>query len=161
MTIPGILEEKLSAALKAVLGEELPADFCASVTPSADLRFGDYQSNAAMVLAKRCRTNPRALAQQVVDRMGQDGVCSLEIAGPGFINFRIKPEFYAARLLAMLADDSVDGGALAKAAEHLAEPELLDLKRVYEAQAARRFPPAPQLRSRGTARTEDETEFLI
>ena len=50
MTIPGILEEKLSAALKAVLGEELPADFCASVTPSADLRFGDYQSNAAMVL---------------------------------------------------------------------------------------------------------------
>ena len=63
--------------------------------------------------------------------------------------------------LAMLADDGVDGGALAKAAEHLAEPELLELKRVYEAQAARRFPPSPQLRSRGTARTEDETEFLI
>ena len=72
MTIPGILEEKLSSALKAVLGEELPADFRASVTPSADLRFGDYQSNAAMVLAKRCRTNPRALAQQVADRIGQD-----------------------------------------------------------------------------------------
>ena len=105
MTIPGILEEKLSSALKAVLGEELPADFRASVTPSADLRFGDYQSNAAMVLAKRCRTNPRALAQQVADRIGQDAVCSLEIAGPGFINFRIRPEFYAARLLAMLADD--------------------------------------------------------
>lgn len=63
--------------------------------------------------------------------------------------------------LAMLADDGVDGGALAKAAEHLEEPELLELKRVYEAQAARRFPPSPQLRSRGTARTEDETEFLI
>ena len=63
--------------------------------------------------------------------------------------------------LAMLADDGVDGGALAKAAEHLEEPELLELKRVYEAQAARRFPPAPQLRSRGTARTEDKTEFLI
>ena len=63
--------------------------------------------------------------------------------------------------LAMLADDGVDGGALAKAAEHLAEPELLELKRVYEAQAARRFPPSPQLRSRGAARTEDETEFLI
>lgn len=105
MTIPGILEEKLSSALKAVLGEELPADFRASVTPSADLRFGDYQSNAAMVLAKRCRTNPRALAQQVADRIGQDAVCSLEIAGPGFINFRIRPEFYAVRLLAMLADD--------------------------------------------------------
>ncbi len=45
--------------------------------------------------------------------------------------------------LAMLADDSMDGGALAKAAEHLEEPELLELKRVYEAQAARRFPPSP------------------
>ena len=63
--------------------------------------------------------------------------------------------------LAMLADDGVDGGALAKAAEHLAEPELLDLKRVYEAQAARRFPPMPQLRRRGAADTEDEREFLI
>lgn len=63
--------------------------------------------------------------------------------------------------LAMLADDGVNGGALAKAAEHLEEPELLELKRVYEAQAARRFPPGPQLRSRGTARTEDKTEFLI
>ena len=63
--------------------------------------------------------------------------------------------------LAMLADDSRDGGALAKAAEHLEEPELLELKRVYGAQAARRFPPVPQLRSRGAAKTEDETEFLI
>ena len=63
--------------------------------------------------------------------------------------------------LAMLADDSMDGGALAKAAEHLEEPELLELKRVYGAQAARRFPPVPQLRSRGAAKTEDETEFLI
>ena len=63
--------------------------------------------------------------------------------------------------LAMLADDSMDGGALAKAAEHLEEPELLELKRVYGAQAARRFPPVPQLRSRGAAKTADETEFLI
>ena len=55
----------------------------------------------------------------------------------------------------------LDGGALAKAAEHLEAPELLQLKRVYGAQAARRFPPVPQLRSRGAAKTEDETEFLI
>lgn len=54
--------------------------------------------------------------------------------------------------LAMLADDSMDGGALAKAAEHLEEPELLELKRVYGAQAARRFPPVPQLRSPGSGK---------
>ena len=93
MTIPGILEEKLSAALKAVLGADLPADFRATVAPSADLRFGDYQSNAAMVLAKRCRTDPARSPSRWSTRRGEDDVCSLEIAGPGFINFRIKPEF--------------------------------------------------------------------
>ena len=63
--------------------------------------------------------------------------------------------------LAMLSDNSVDGGVLARAAERLEEPELLELKRVYETQVERKFPPAPQLRSRRAARTEDETEFLI
>ena len=63
--------------------------------------------------------------------------------------------------LAMLADEGTDGAVLARAAERLEEPELLELKRVYEAQAARRFPPIPQLRSRGAAKTEDETEFLV
>ena len=63
--------------------------------------------------------------------------------------------------LAMLSDNSVDGGVLARAAERLEEPELLELKRVYETQVERKFPPTPQLRSRRAARTEDETEFLI
>ena len=63
--------------------------------------------------------------------------------------------------LAMLSDNSVDGGVLARAAERLEEPELLELKRVYETQVERKFPPAPQLWSRRAARTEDETEFLI
>ena len=63
--------------------------------------------------------------------------------------------------LAMLADDGLDGQVFAGVAEKLEEPELLELKRVYGAQAARRFPPVPQLRSRGAAKTEDETEFLI
>ena len=63
--------------------------------------------------------------------------------------------------LACLSDQELDGALYAQAAEKLTEPELLELKRVYGAQAARRFPPVPQLRSRGAAKTEDETEFLI
>ncbi len=114
MTIPEILVEKLTAALQSVLGADLPAGFKASVSPSADLRFGDYQSNAAMVLAKQCRTNPRALAQQVVESIGENDFCALEIAGPGFINFRIKPQSYAARLLAMLADERLGVEAVAE-----------------------------------------------
>lgn len=105
MTIPTQLSEKLLAALQSVLGENLPEGFAPAVTPSQDLRFGDYQSNAAMMLAKQVRSNPRALATQVVEAIGENPVATAEIAGPGFINFRVKPEFYAAQAAAMLGDE--------------------------------------------------------
>ena len=63
--------------------------------------------------------------------------------------------------LAMLADDSLDGGVFAAAADHLEEPELLELKRAYEKQAARRFPAMPQLRDREADQPGDETVFLV
>ena len=64
--------------------------------------------------------------------------------------------------LAMLADDGLDGSIFAKAAQRLEEPELLELKRAYEAKAARRFPAEPQLRQRKELPgREDETVFLV
>ncbi|MGD7652098.1 MAG: arginine--tRNA ligase [Verrucomicrobiales bacterium] len=100
MTILQELESRLNSALFAVLGE--PAT--APVTAAADLRFGDYQSNAAMVLAKRRKTNPRALAQEILDALDLGGLATAEIAGPGFLNFRILPEAYAAKAKELLAD---------------------------------------------------------
>ena len=105
MTIPQILTKKLSAALSTVLGDALPEGFIPAVTPSQDLRFGDYQSNAAMMLAKQVRTNPRALATQVLEAFGESEAATLEIAGPGFINFRIRPEFFASMTEAMMNDE--------------------------------------------------------
>lgn len=105
MTIPSILSEQLAAALKGVLGADLPENFTPSVTASQDLRFGDYQSNAAMVLAKQARKNPRELAGKVVEALGESAVATAEIAGPGFINFRIKPSYYAERAENMLTDE--------------------------------------------------------
>lgn len=105
MTIPTLLSERLTAALSAVLGDALPAGFTATVTPSQDLRFGDYQSNAAMMLAKQAKTNPRALAAQVIEALGQSDIADTEIAGPGFINFRVKPAYYAERAHEMLHDE--------------------------------------------------------
>ena len=61
----------------------------------------------------------------------------------------------------MLADDDLDGGIFTKAAEKLEERELLELKRVYEARAARKFPAPVQLRRREAASPEDETAFLV
>ncbi|MGL5018078.1 MAG: arginine--tRNA ligase, partial [Luteolibacter sp.] len=101
MTLLQELESRLAAALTAALGE--PA--IAAVTAAADLRFGDYQSNAAMVLAKQQKMNPRALAQQIIDRLELSGLATADIAGPGFINFRILPEAYAARAAALIRDE--------------------------------------------------------
>jgi arginyl-tRNA synthetase len=100
MTLLQELESRLNAALSAVLAE--PAS--ASVTAAADLRFGDYQTNAAMVLAKSRKTNPRALAQEIIDRLDLAGLATADIAGPGFLNFRILPAAWAERAENLLAD---------------------------------------------------------
>ena len=100
MTLLQDLEHRLAAALTATLGE--PAT--AAVTAAADLRFGDYQTNAAMVLAKQRKTNPRALAQEIINHLELDGLATADIAGPGFINFQILPAAYAARVVALLRD---------------------------------------------------------
>ena len=102
-------------ALKNILNQTVAdcfggsgTDFSCQVTPCQDRKFGDYQSNLAMVLAKRERTSPRNVAAAVVGavqaEMAQpkaagDGdspfsaaalIESVEIAGPGFINIRLR-----------------------------------------------------------------------
>ena len=61
-----VLTSRLQAAFTAA-GIELPEGFSPNVVIASDTRYGDYQSNAAMVLAKQLKANPRALAQQIVD----------------------------------------------------------------------------------------------
>jgi arginyl-tRNA synthetase len=77
----------------------------AKVQPVGDARFGDYQTNVAMTLAKAQRTNPRALAQQIIEKLDVADICAPpEIAGAGFINFRLKPEWLAKRFAEMAND---------------------------------------------------------
>lgn len=104
MTIAAQLSNLLTQALRSVLGDSL-GEYQATVTNSQDLRFGDYQSNAAMALAKQVKSNPRELASKVIEAMGESEVATMEIAGPGFINFRVKPEYYAQRMQEMLDDE--------------------------------------------------------
>jgi arginyl-tRNA synthetase len=99
------LATRLSAAFAAAQ-VQLPEGFTVTVSLASDTRFGDYQSNAPMVLAKQLKTNPRALAQSVVDHLKVDDLCSgVSIDGPGFLNFRISPEALAGHLKLILADD--------------------------------------------------------
>ncbi|MFC0283246.1 arginine--tRNA ligase [Camelimonas abortus] len=90
--------------LKAVLGRlsasgGLPAGLDLSrvvVEPPRDMSHGDLATNAAMVLAKEAKTSPRALAERISPALAEeDGVAAIEVAGPGFINIRLKPEVYA------------------------------------------------------------------
>jgi arginyl-tRNA synthetase len=91
-----ILEERISATMAAVTRKKGCA---AIVRPSTDPKFGDYQVNGIMPLAKQIKTNPRKLAEQVVEKIDVGDICKEpEIAGPGFINLRLKPEFVADRL---------------------------------------------------------------
>ena len=92
-----ILEEKISSVMADVTGQ----DGCAAIVkPAADAKFGDYQANGVMGLAKKLKTNPRKLAEEVVKNLDLSDICEPpEVAGPGFINLRLKAEFLADRLL--------------------------------------------------------------
>lgn len=101
----------MSQALNAV-GVDLPEGFQVQVESAADLRFGDYQSNAAMILAKRLRTNPREFAAKLIEVMELGDLAVADIAGPGFINFRVTHSAWSKRMSALLGDDRL-GVALA------------------------------------------------
>ncbi len=109
------LEGVMSQALNTV-GVDLPEGFQVQVESAADLRFGDYQSNAAMVLAKRLRTNPRELAAKLIEVMELGDLAVADIAGPGFINFRVTHSAWSKRMSALLGDDRL-GVALVSPAQ--------------------------------------------
>ncbi len=108
------LEERVSEAMKPCAAG---AGICpAIVQPATDPKFGDYQVNGVMALAKKMKTNPRNLAEEVVKNLDISDVCEPpEVAGPGFINLRLKATFVAGRLLRINKDG--DGLGIDKAAE--------------------------------------------
>jgi len=76
------------------------------VVPSRNPQHGDYQSNYAFRLGKALRTNPRAVAQAIADALpAHPAVASVEVAGPGFLNFRVGAAWLADHLAEMCADE--------------------------------------------------------
>jgi arginyl-tRNA synthetase len=91
------IEARLQAAVSAVLpGADTAAVL---VRPCPDPKFGDYQSNALMALAKERKLNPRQLATEVVAKLDVAEWCEkVEIAGAGFLNFRLKTSAFVQAL---------------------------------------------------------------
>ncbi|MFB4348347.1 arginine--tRNA ligase [Microbacterium sp. CR_7] len=110
---PEMLAQALLAVLAPIAEERRPGE--PLPVSAADIVFerprnrehGDWASNIAMRLAKQLGTNPRELAQQIADGLGQvEGVDSAEVAGPGFINIRL-----GAAAAGALAKVIVDAGS--------------------------------------------------
>jgi arginyl-tRNA synthetase len=101
-TVSEILQERLQNALQAVgLSIAEPVQ----IAPTADPRHGDYQTNVAMTLGKKLKQNPRNLAGLIVANLSVNDIGPApEVAGPGFINFRLSPEFLAHRLHELAMD---------------------------------------------------------
>ena len=94
----------LQDAMAAALGEEFRgAD--PIIRRSAQDKFGDYQANAAMSLAKATGRPPREVAEAVVSRLRADGVVArAEVAGPGFINLTLEDGFLGRQASAAAGD---------------------------------------------------------
>ncbi|WP_028024998.1 arginine--tRNA ligase [Enterovibrio calviensis] len=102
MNIQALLNEKVSAAMVAA---GAPEGSPAAVRQSAKAQFGDYQANGIMGVAKKLGGNPRDFAQKVLDVLDLEGIASkTEIAGPGFINIFLSPEWLGQQADLALAD---------------------------------------------------------
>ncbi|UCI05094.1 arginine--tRNA ligase [Mesorhizobium sp. B1-1-8] len=76
-----------------------------AVEPPRDASHGDLATNAAMVLAKPTGQNPRVLAERLAEALRADAdVASADVAGPGFVNLRLKDGFWQAHLAALLGE---------------------------------------------------------
>src|SRR6266567_9246077 len=100
-TFQSQLTRKLSEALSSV---GFPR--AGEVSPATDPRFGDYQSNAALVLGKQRGENPRKIAETIVSRLDVAEICEQpSVAGAGFINFTLKREAVEKKIAEMLRDE--------------------------------------------------------
>src|SRR5579884_4162602 len=95
--IHSLIESRLRAAVSTVLpGADTSTVL---VRPCPDPKFGDYQSNSLMALAKERKMNPRQLAADVLGKLDVSEWCEkVEIAGAGFLNFRLKHSALVASL---------------------------------------------------------------
>ena len=104
MNILALLQTRFTPAL-SVLGVDLPP-LLAMIRVAQDPKFGDYQANFAMSLGKQLGKPPRDVAGQIAADTKLDDLCHPpEIAGPGFINLKLRDDWLITQLMAAVADE--------------------------------------------------------
>ncbi|MEX2316924.1 MAG: arginine--tRNA ligase [Pirellulales bacterium] len=108
------MRQRFAAALTTIGVESAAlAALVEMVLPSQDAKFGEYQANCAMRLGKQLGKPPREVAADLVARLDVADLCQPpEIAGPGFINLRLRDEWLVEQLAATSADVERLGVAL-------------------------------------------------
>lgn len=98
------LRSRLRTALAPLT--DSPEPYVEMLKPSQEVKFGDFQANCAMPLAKQTKKSPRDIAAALVANLNVADLCEPpEIAGPGFINFRLKTERLAEETARLTRDD--------------------------------------------------------
>ena len=110
-----------AAVARAARGLGAPDDFAPVLERPRDPSFGEWSTNAALVLAKPLARKPRELAQSLIDTMdlAEVGVSGAEIAGPGFINFRLDAAAVTRGLAGVLAAGERSGHGSARAGDQV------------------------------------------
>ena len=118
MNIQTILKQRFEKALEG-MGVDIAAAV-EMVRPSQEPTFGDYQANMAMALGKQLGKPPREVAQQIVERLDVADICETpEIAGPGFINLRLKDDWLVTQLKMAKSDERLGVGLAPKAKTYI------------------------------------------
>src|SRR5205809_6542113 len=98
MSVERLLSQRLAAAFGVVAGRRVDPAVRRS-------QHADYQSDAALALARRLGLPPRDVANRVLEHADLDGVCGrVEVSGPGFINLTVADGALATMLAAMVHD---------------------------------------------------------
>ncbi len=105
MHVPNLLQQRFVDAMQGLTDD--PEQFASMIRTTTDPKHGDYQANCAMPLSKQPgnNQNPREIAALLVAKLNVDDLCETpEIAGPGFINLKLKDSFLSAAMRGMLGD---------------------------------------------------------
>jgi arginyl-tRNA synthetase len=104
MNLLQLLEGQLESALAGLAPS--PAKYRGLLRPTKDAKFGDYQANVAMPLAKELGRPPRELAAELAERLARaEAIAQADVAGPGFINLKLRDSWLAARLAEIASDE--------------------------------------------------------
>ena len=105
-----LVQDAVRKALAGMTDDVEP--YAAMVKATQDAKHGDYQANAAMSLAKALGKKPRDVAQEIAERLDLgDWLDKPEVAGPGFINLRLRSDWLAKHLQTIARDKRLGVGA--------------------------------------------------